>query len=87
MASRSRTNISDDFESDWRGSRRRGRAVPPAAQQQAEAQKQAVLKQNLTDAHTSGLTGRVVVPQVATERPASDALADGRVQGQIDEDR
>jgi programmed cell death protein 5 len=61
-----------------------------AAQQQAEAQKQAVLKQNLTDGARKRLnTVKMSKPQVGEqiEQQVVALARSGRVQGQIDEDQ
>ncbi|MDT3437079.1 DNA-binding protein [Haloarcula sp. 1CSR25-25] len=61
-----------------------------AAQQQADAQKQAVLKQNLTDGARKRLnTVKMSKPQVGEqiEQQVVALAQSGRVQGQIDEDQ
>ncbi|GGK68274.1 MULTISPECIES: DNA-binding protein [Haloarcula] len=61
-----------------------------AAKQQADAQKQAVLKQNLTDGARKRLnTVKMSKPQVGEqiEQQVVALAQSGRVQGQIDEDQ
>ena len=61
-----------------------------AAKQQADAQKQAVLKQNLTDGARKRLnTVKMSKPQVGeqVEQQIVALAQSGRVQGQIDEDQ
>ncbi|GCF13317.1 DNA-binding protein [Haloarcula mannanilytica] len=61
-----------------------------AAQQQADAQKQAVLKQNLTDGARKRLnTVKMSKPQVGEqiEQQVVALAQSGRVQGRIDEDQ
>jgi programmed cell death protein 5 len=61
-----------------------------AAKQQADAQKQAVLKQNLTDGARKRLnTVKMSKPQIGEqiEQQVVALAQSGRVQGQIDEDQ
>jgi programmed cell death protein 5 len=67
-----------------------GGEAQEAAQQQADAQKQAVLKQNLTDGARKRLnTVKMSKPQVGEqiEQQVVALAQSGRVQGQIDEDQ